>query len=83
MVANKGDAKGTWNVLNAVINKKMCPNELPKHFECNGEDISDTPIIANKFHTFFATIGSNLANALPAVEGAPIGDVVEHEIISS
>ena len=40
LVANKGDAKGTWNVLNAVINKKMCPNELPKHFECNGEDIS-------------------------------------------
>ena len=97
LVANKGDAKGTWNVLNAVINKKMCPNELPKHFECNGEDISDTPIIANKFNTFFATIGSNLANALPAVEGASIGDymgehninsmfltpVVEHEIISS
>ena len=96
MVANKGDAKGIWNVLNAIINKKMCPNELPKHFECNGEDISDTPIIANKFNTLFATIGSNLANALPAVEGASIGDymgehninamfltpVVEHEIIS-
>ena len=97
LVANKGDAKGTWNVLNAVINKKMCPNELPKHFECNGEDISGTPIIANKCNTFFATIGSNLANALPAVEGASICDymgehsninsmflthVVEHEIIS-
>ena len=35
--ANRGDAKSTWNVLNTVINKKMCPNELPKHFECNGE----------------------------------------------
>ncbi len=41
LVANRGDAKSTWNVLNTVINKKMCPNELPKHFECNGEDISD------------------------------------------
>ena len=59
----------------------MCPNELPKHFECNGEDISDTPIIANKFNTLFATIGSNLANALPAVEGASIGDYMgEHNI---
>ena len=62
---------------------KMCPNELPKHFECNGEDISDTPIIANKFNTFFATIGTNLANALPAVEGASIGDYMgEHNINS-
>ena len=61
----------------------MCPNELPKHFECNGKDISDTPIIANKFNTFFATIGPNLANALPAVEYASIGDYMgEHNINS-
>ena len=70
LVANRGDAKSTWNVLNTVINKKMCPNELPKHFECNGEDISDTSIIANTCNTLFATIGPNLANALPAVEDA-------------
>ena len=83
MVANRGDAKSTWNVLNTVINKKMCPNELPKHFECNGEDISDTSIIANKCNTFFATIGPNLANALPPVEGASIGDNMgEHNINS-
>ena len=83
LVANRGDAKGTWNVLNTVINKKMCPNELPKHFECNGEDISDTSIIANKCNTFFATIGPNLANALPAVEDASIGDYLgEHNINS-
>ena len=65
LVANRGDSKSTWNVLNTVINKKICPNELPKHFGCNGEDISDTSIIANKCNTFFATIGPNLANALP------------------
>ena len=83
LVANRGDAKSTWNVSNTVINKKMCPNELPKHFECNGKDISDTSIIANKFNTFFATIGPNLVNALPAVEGASIGDYMgEHNINS-
>ena len=83
LVANRGDAKNTWNVLNTVIKKKMCQNELPKHFECNGEDVSDTSIIANKFNTFFATIGPNLANALPATEGASIGDYVgEHNINS-
>ena len=61
----------------------MCPNELPKNFECNGEDISDTSIIANKCNTFFATIGSNLANALPVVEDASIGDYMgEHNINS-
>ena len=43
----------------------------------------DTSIIANKFNTLFATIGPNLANALPAVEGASIGDYVgEHNINS-
>ena len=83
MVANRGDAKSTWNVLNTVINKKMCPNELPKHFECNGEDISDTSIIANKFNTCFATIGPNIANALPAVEGASIGDYMGEHTINS
>ena len=83
LVANRGDAKSTWTVLNTGINKKMCPNELPKHFECNGDDISDTSIIANKCITFFATIGPNLANALPAVEGTSIGDYIgEHNIIS-
>ena len=61
----------------------MCPNELPKHFECNGEDISNTSIIANKCNTFFATIGPNLANALPAVEDASMGDYMgEHNINS-
>ena len=40
LVANRGYAKSTWNVLNTVINKKMCQKELPKHFECNGEDQS-------------------------------------------
>ena len=61
----------------------MCPNELPKHFERNAEDISDTSIIANKFNTFFATIGPNLANALQALEDASIGDYMgEHNINS-
>ena len=83
LVANRGDAKSTWNVLNTFQNKKMWPNELPKHCECNGEDISDTSIIANKFNTFFATIGPNLANALPAVEYTSIGDYMgEHNINS-
>ena len=92
MVANRGDGKDTWNVLNTVLNKNMCQNELPMHFECNGEDISDTSIIANKFNTCFATIGPNLANALPAVEGDYMGEhninsmfltpVVENEIIN-
>ena len=59
----------------------MGPSELPTHFECNGEDISDTSIIANKLKTFFATIGPNLANALPAIEDASIGDYMgEHNI---
>ena len=41
------------------------------------------PIIANKFNTFFATIGPNLANALTAVEDASIGDYMgEHNINS-
>ena len=71
------------SVLNTVIHKKMCQNELPKHFECNGEDVSYTAIVANKCNTFFATIGSNLANALPAVEGASMGDYMgEHNINS-
>ena len=37
----------------------------------------------NLIHVFFATIRPNLANALPAVEGASIGDYMgEHNINS-
>ena len=53
---------------------------------CNGDDnffLSDTSIIANNFNTFFATTGPNLANALPAVEGAYIGDYMDEHNINS
>ena len=58
-------------------------SKLPKHFNCNGEDVSDTSIIANKFNIFFATIGQNLANALLTVEGAIIGNYMGEHTIKS
>ena len=47
LVEYKGDAKGTWNVLNTVINKKNRSNQLPNNFECNDEHISVKSDIAN------------------------------------
>ena len=58
----------------------MCSHELPKHFECNCEDISDTSIIANKCNIYiFLRLSEHIA--LPAVEGAYFGDYMgEHNI---
>ena len=45
LVECKGDAKGTWNFLNTVINKKNRLNELPNNFECNSEHINQILLI--------------------------------------
>ena len=71
LTEKKGDAKGTWKILNNVINKKQGHHELAKQFESNGETIHDRTAIANEFNTFFANVGPNLAMTIPVIDNGP------------
>ena len=68
LLENKGNAKGIWKILNTVINKKTCPNELPRQFINNGETISNNKAIASEFNVFFSTIGPKLADSIPILD---------------
>ena len=58
--------KGTWNILNQIINRTRRPNKLPSTFVVsNNQDISDPCLIANQFCNFFTNLGPSLARKIP------------------
>ena len=58
--------KGTWNILNQVINRTKRPDKLPSTLvDSNNQDISDPRLIANQFCNFFTTLGPSLARKIP------------------
>ena len=62
----KNNIKGTWNILNQIINRTKRPNKLPSTFvDSNEQDISDPCLIANQFCNFFTDRAPSLANKIP------------------
>ena len=58
--------RGTWNILNQIINGTKRPNKLPSTFvDSNNQDISNPCLIANQFYNFFANLGPSLARKIP------------------
>lgn len=61
----KHDIKGTWQNISMLLNKTKNKKKFPSFFRDDDNNIiSDKVQIANKFNTFFATIGSNLASKI-------------------
>lgn len=56
--------KDTWGNINKVLGKKKGKIELPQSFQFNNQTLNDPQEIANKFNTFFANVGLNLANKI-------------------
>ena len=85
LIKKKGDAKGTWQILNNIINKKSGRGELPKQFESTGIIIVDKNTIANKFNEVFSTVDPKLTNSIPVLDnGVTIHDFsVSHRNINS
>ena len=56
------DIKGTWSILNKVVNNKNKVNHhQPVSLEINGFNITDTQLICNEFNNLFVNIGPELA----------------------
>ena len=57
----KRNAKGTWKILNQIINRNHRSNKLPSTFTNNNLEISDPNLIANQFCKYFTNLGPTLA----------------------
>ena len=57
----KYDMKNTWSTINSILHRKKLKKMFPDYFVDNGRIIKDKIKIANKFNSFFTSIGPNLA----------------------
>lgn len=78
---HKTNFKKSWSIIKGVINKKQT-KELPCKFNINGLLTSDGKTIANAFNNYFVTIGTNLANKIPATDKDPT-DYITTSVVNS
>ena len=60
----KNDIRNTWGNIKHILNRDGSKQHLPAAFLINNVKTSDLSIIANKFNSFFASIGIQLAGAV-------------------
>ena len=60
----KANTHATWKILNDILNRKKSKPKVNSIFTCDGQEISDPVIIANKFCKYFSSIGPNLAKEI-------------------
>ena len=54
----KHDMKKTWSIISETLSRNKQNHSLPETMTINGQDCSNTQVIAEHFNTFFATIGA-------------------------
>ena len=61
----KFNARGTWRILNEVINRQKKTSDLPSVFKIGEVECNDPVEIANKFCEYFTNLGPSLADKIP------------------
>ena len=64
-IKNQNNIKKTWKGIKQLIIFRQSFTNVPTTLEVGNLKLSNTQSIANAFNNYFATIGSNLANAIP------------------
>jgi len=59
-----GDQKGSWKVINAILNKGNRITNACNEFKSGDEVITDGKAISNKFNNYFVNIGKTLAEKI-------------------
>ena len=59
--ASKPNAKATWRVLNEIINTKKKAFKIKVKVKVDNQETSDPVDIANRFCSYFSSIGPNIA----------------------
>ena len=54
----KHDMKKNWSIIAETLSRNKQNHSLPETMTINGQDCSNTQVIAEHFNTFFATIGA-------------------------
>ena len=70
---NRDDIKGTWRILNSLINKKNSTIEYPDAFHSDDDSqVKGDRNIANHFNDFFVNVGPKLASKIEPPDNASI-----------
>lgn len=62
---SKNNTKGTWSILNSVLNKGKAKPTYPEYFSKNNADIYEKDEIADDFNNYFINIGPSLSKNIP------------------
>ena len=60
----KSNTRVTWEMLNEVLNRKKSRPQLNTIFKSDGQEISDPVEVADRFCSYFSSIGPNLAKKI-------------------
>ena len=61
----RDNLKKSWETINQILNRDKKSSQCPTQILVNSEKITDKQKIAEKFNTYFATIGETLASNIP------------------
>ena len=80
---HKGNIKGTWNVVNLLMNKVRKDQSYASSFISNGKLIHNKEDIANEFNEFFTNIGPNLEKNIPNLQGKHFSEFITKRVDKS
>ena len=60
----QSNTRATWKVFNEILNRSKINSNRFSTFEANDREITDPVEIANKFCSYFSSIGPNLARGI-------------------
>ena len=62
-----------WSIIYIIriVNHKSKRKYIPTKMSSNDVDVIELKVIANTFNSYFAEIGSNLANIVPCTDTTP------------
>ena len=71
----KHDMKKTWSIISKTLSRNKQNNSLPKTMTINGQDCSNTQVIAEHFNTFFATFCAQNEAHIRTHQGSHFGTI--------
>ena len=79
----KHDMKKTWSIISETLSRNKQNQSLPETMAINGQDCSNTQVIAEHFNTFFATIGAQNEAHIHTHQGSHFRDYLTKHIDTS
>ena len=65
----ENDTRKLWSILNKAVDRKQLKHRNPEKFNINGRCVTQLTPIANVSNSYFASIGSQMADSIPTQDG--------------